>query len=470
MDERSRVAPRVADSGGMGLSMKEQTRLIGRVLGGRYKLLAPLGRGAFGHTFLALDQPSGRTVAVKLLDPRGAADWKAFELFEREASVLRSLRHQAIPEVFEWLREESGDGSALFLVMEYVEGPSIEQLIDERKPLQPQDTLQLFLEMLSVLEYLHGRSPPVLHRDIKPSNIIVRPNGLPSLVDFGSVRSVLAHDDAGSTVAGTYGYMPYEQYMGQATPASDLYALAATFLHLLTGRPPRDFMNAEGRIEAPPSLPGDPRLGPVIVRLLKTSPADRFPSAQAARNALLAPTSVVPHGTPGAAAGKTLLARPLKVATNPVMALPAPRKLKGPTKKLLKELSPSMWDYMEGSKKKQDSAGVIDLLSFVFFSTLTVGTLPILFYGVARSRRRRLKPFLRIGIPGVAQIVNIRLENLGFGANIAQVSYEFEADGMLHRDVDQVLPVVSDRWRPGDTVEILYLPRDDYDSVIVSSS
>jgi serine/threonine protein kinase len=440
------------------------------VLGGRYKLLAPLGRGAFGHTFLALDQPSSRTVAVKLLDPRGAADWKAFELFEREASVLRSLRHQAIPEVFELLREESGDGFALFLAMEYVEGLSVDRIIDERRQLEPQETLQLFLEMLNVLDYLHGRSPPVLHRDIKPSNIIVRPNGLPALVDFGSVKSVLVPEDSGSTVAGTYGYMPYEQYMGQATPASDLYALAATFLHLLTGRPPRDFMNAEGRIEAPQALPGDPRLGPVIVRCLKPSPAERFPTAQAARNALLAATALIPPGTAGASTGKALLTRPLKVATNPVMATPSPRKIKGPTKKLLKELAPSMWDYMEGSQKRQKGKGILDLVMFVFFSTLTLGTLPLLFYGASRSRRRRLKPFLREGVPGVAQVLNIRLEDLGFGTKIAQVSYEFEADGMLHRDVDQALPVVSDRWRTGDTVEILYLPAEDYDSVIVSST
>src|SRR5687767_9586521 len=118
MNERAQVAGRPPDGAARGLPMKEHSRLIGKVLGGRYKLLAPLGRGAFGHTFLAYDQSSGRTVAVKLLDPRGASDRKAFELFEREAAVLQSLRHQAIPEVFELLREEGADGAALFLVME----------------------------------------------------------------------------------------------------------------------------------------------------------------------------------------------------------------------------------------------------------------------------------------------------------------------------------------------------------------
>src|SRR5688500_19610666 len=90
-------------------------------------------------------------------------------------------------------------------------------------------------------------------------------------------------EESGSTVAGTYGYMPYEQYMGQATPASDLYATAATLLHLLTGRPPRDFMTEEGRIQVPDNLPCEPRVRAVIARLLRPSPAERFASARDVR-------------------------------------------------------------------------------------------------------------------------------------------------------------------------------------------
>src|SRR6185436_8841583 len=113
--------------------------------------------------------------------------------------------------------------------------------------------------------------------------------GFPALVDFGSVRRVfLAPDESGSTVAGTYGYMPYEQYMGQATPSSDLYALAATFLHLISGRSPRAFMTEEGRIQVPESLPGDPRLRSILIRLLSPSPTERYASARDVRRALLA--------------------------------------------------------------------------------------------------------------------------------------------------------------------------------------
>jgi hypothetical protein len=414
--------------------MNDLSHLAGKLLGGRYHLDRPLGRGAFGHTFLAHDQTSGKEVAVKLLDPRGAADWKAFDLFEREAAVLRSLRHQAIPQVFELLREEEGGRSAHFLVMEYVQGVSLGRLIEEGGTLDAQEVQHLFLEMLSVLEYLHGRAPPVLHRDIKPANIIVRPDGRPALVDFGSVRSVLAPDDGGSTVVGTYGYMPFEQYMGQASPSSDLYALGATFLYLLTGRPPRDFVNHEGRIDVPASLPGDVRLARVIARLLLPSPTDRFQSAVAVRAALL--NSAVS----ATRVSNMLRARRRELAADVGLVQPAPGVLNRPV--------PFMWQYMAAEG----------------------GRLPLLFVAVAQRRRHRLKAFACDGVAGTAQIVAMRQVDLGLGAKLAHISYEFEADGVLRRDVDQVLPGLSDSWRVGDVVQVLYLPERDYDSVIASTS
>jgi serine/threonine protein kinase len=412
--------------------MTDLSHLAGKLLGGRYLLERPLGRGAFGHTFLARDQTSGNEVAVKLLDPRSAADWKTFDLFEREAAVLRSLRHQAIPEVLELLREDMGEGSALFfLVMEYVRGVSLARMIEEGGSLDTKEVLHLFLELLDVLEYLHGRAPPVLHRDIKPANIIVRPDGRPALVDFGSVRSVLA-PDGGSTVVGTYGYMPFEQYMGQASPASDLYALGATFLHLLTGRPPRDFVNHEGRIDVPAILPGDARLARVISRLLLPSPTDRFQSAVAVRAALLSPTVT-------AIRASTML-RAREVASDVGPVHPGPR--------VLNRLAPFMSHYMVAEG----------------------GRLPLMFVAISQRRRHRLRALECDGVAGTARIVAMRLVNVGFGAKIAHISYEFEADGGLRRHVDQLLPGLADGWQVGDAVQILYLPERDYDSVIVRSS
>jgi serine/threonine protein kinase len=274
----------------------------------RYEVIRPLGRGTFAHTLLAQDIRLGRQVALKVLHPRGAADLKAYELFEREAAVLRDLRHPGVPAIHASFRAQWEGADAAFLVMEYIEGSSLAELIAERRHLEHAEVMNLFVELLGVLDYLHSRVPPVLHRDIKPANLIVRSEGAPVLVDFGAVRNVFrSPDDDGSTVVGTYGYMPYEQYMGQASPASDLYALGATFLHLVTGRPPPEFMTTAGRLEIPPALPcGDPLRG-LLVRMLAPAQADRFQSAREVRAALLGGQSRVTL-TPSEAGASTDLA------------------------------------------------------------------------------------------------------------------------------------------------------------------
>ena len=441
-----------------------QTNPTDAVIANRYELISPLGRGAFGHTFLARDRNSnGRNLAIKVLDPRSMADWKDAERFEREAAVLQSLRHQGIPEVIELVRDQWQGAAAAFLVMEYVEGVSLSQMIDEHRQLDAADVVNICIELLSILEYLHSRVPPVLHRDIKPSNIIVRPNGLPALVDFGSVRRVFMEpDEFGSTVAGTYGYMPYEQYMGQATPASDLYALGATLLHLATGRPPRDFMTDQGRIQVPDPLPGDPRLRPLIAQMLRPSPAERFQNARAARNALLSAPSVAIVGR----GPRNLVARDVQE----VLKQPVPRPIKGTTKALLEDASPGMLELMEPTAKPGDVPGIIDGLTLAFFSVVTAGVLPIVYFGLARARKRRLKRFIREGRPAIAEIINFEREKLPFDSSIARVSYQFDADGEMRRDADQVLPMIANRWQPGDRIQVLYLPDLGYDSVIISTS
>jgi serine/threonine protein kinase len=121
------------------------------LIGDRYEIERPLGRGSFGHTFLARDRRADRAVAVKVLDPREASDLKAAELFEREATVLRSLRHQCVPEVFEVVRDQWKGAPATFIVMEYIDGKSLAQMIDEQRQLDPSDVMHLFLEMLGIL-------------------------------------------------------------------------------------------------------------------------------------------------------------------------------------------------------------------------------------------------------------------------------------------------------------------------------
>ena len=426
----------------------------GERIGSRYEIVRPLGRGGFARTYLARDLERGRAVALKTLLSRAVTDLKAVELFEREASVLVGLRHRGVPEFVEFFRTGIGGGSAAVLVMEFIDGVSLAQVIAQRTVLAPARVLELLLELLGVLDYLHTRVPTILHRDIKPANVIVRAEGDPVLVDFGAVRNVFrSAEESGSTVVGTYGYMPFEQYMGQASPASDLYALGATFLHLVTGRPPVDFLHEEGRLDVPASLPGGEPLRGVMARLLEAAPTRRFATARAAREALLG--TAAPAGNTGTALALTLG--------------PAPRELTGEAAARCAALAHSPWQLMDPTARSDGRWDLFDVASLVFFSLLTAGVLPLVFIGVARARRRRLRAFFRVGLPAVAAVLDFKEEEIAFGAKLTRVRYEFAAGGGTQRGSDVVLPYVADRWQAGDPIEVLYLPERDYDSVIVST-
>jgi serine/threonine protein kinase len=239
---------------------------------GRYAIVRALGEGAQGATFEAVDKRDGRLVAIKRFSVKGAKSWKDVELAEREARVLATLDHPALPRHVEHF-EENG---CLYLVMERIEGESLAAL-HQRGARLAQDDVLAFLEQASeVLDYLHTRSPPVIHRDIKPGNVIRRPDGTFAFVDFGSVRASLK-PEGGSTVVGTFGYMAPEQFQGRALPASDVYAVGATALSLLTGREPEDLPHRGLSIDVGAALGGsaEPGLSALFARLLEPDPDQR---------------------------------------------------------------------------------------------------------------------------------------------------------------------------------------------------
>jgi hypothetical protein len=435
------------------------------LLADRYELLEALGKGSFAHTWRAKDTQDGSTVAVKILDPR-TSDWKARELFQREASVLAGLRHPGIPAVFGKTDTTWEGAETSCLVMEYVEGTSLATVIGERRRMSDAEAVTILVDLLGILDYLHTRVPPVVHRDIKPANIILRPEGAPALVDFGCVREGFAGaSEPGSTVAGTYGYMPYEQYMGQALPSSDLYALGATMLHLFTGKPPRDFMGPEGRIEVPSELAGGSHLRAVIARMLASSPAERFASAREVQRALAAPQLLVVPATSGRA-----LARPSATRIAPAIHLPpAPRVITGATQDRFDRVAYGMWEMMDADEKRTGGATLTEYLTFGFFCLITAGILPAVFYGMARSRRRRTTLFFEHGVQATGTITDIKTEKPAFEVPIAVVQYEFQLEGELHRDADKVLPAIANRWRMGDTIQLLVIPERGYDSIIISA-
>ncbi|MDP9000058.1 MAG: serine/threonine protein kinase, partial [Myxococcota bacterium] len=206
---------------------------------GRFVLRQPIGEGAQGRTFDGVDTraPGGgeRAVAIKRFDVRGAKSWKDVELAEREARVLQSLSHPKLPAYVDHFEEDG----ALYLVMEKIDGESLGAYRSRAGALGEAEVLRLLRDASEVLDYLHGRVPPVIHRDLKPGNVIRRPDGSFAFVDFGAVRDKLRHK-GGSTVVGTFGYMAPEQMQGRALPASDVYAIGATALAMLTDHEPEE--------------------------------------------------------------------------------------------------------------------------------------------------------------------------------------------------------------------------------------
>ena len=228
----------------------------------------PLGEGGQGSTYRGIDRETNRDVAIKVLSLTKKRDWKAFDLFEREVKVLAALDHPALPKYIDsFASEETGD---FFVVMTLVEGTPLSDYIEEGRRLAPGRLRQLLEDGLSILEYLHGLSPPVVHRDIKPANLLLSAEGKLSLVDFGGVRRA-AGAAGGSTVIGTFGYMAPEQLHGGATQAVDVYALGATVAALHAGKEADELSHDGLRLDVESLELPDP-LGEVVGKMVEPDP------------------------------------------------------------------------------------------------------------------------------------------------------------------------------------------------------
>jgi serine/threonine protein kinase len=427
-----------------------------------------LGEGSSARTLLCSDLREDRRVAVKELQFTRLGDWKYLELFEREAKMLSMLDHPGIPRIFDYF-EGDGDAATFYIVQELIEGPSLQQRMESGPMLGQKEIYELALGLLDVLDYLHGRAPPVIHRDIKPSNVLLRPDGRPALIDFGGVN-VGWHPPgaAGTTVVGTFGYMPPEQLVGQGGPTSDLYALGATLLHLVTGRSPSDFPFDAGRIEVPENLPIEPSLGRLIEALLRPAPRDRPRTAEAARRML----------TEAPAATSTALTTPRVVAPVPGASAPPyslvgtsgeprfvnmgqpPRDPAGEFRDVYRNL---MHPLFPARRAWSDSEHVFWLGFSGAVAVVTVGGAPALYGWGLRKRKKKYDDLFRHGsfAPGTIRAATTA------GGVYATIKYEFEVGGAGYVGYTQYAQEMTRYWSAGDTVAVLYDPEDPSRSCIV---
>ena len=234
----------------------------GTLLQGRYRVQRQLGGGGMGIVYLAEDtRLSGRYCAIKVMSPDQLApqdrNW-AIQAFKQEAQLLATLRHPGLAAVND-IFPENGDW---YLVMEYVEGESLEDKL-RRLPggrLSAQEALSITRQLCDVLEYLHGCSPPVIFRDLKPSNVMVTPNGQVKLIDFGIARFFKQGQTRDTLNMGTPGYAAPEQYggMGQSDPRTDVYSLGVVLYRMVTGYDPAEAITPFSLPPAESLVVGDP--------------------------------------------------------------------------------------------------------------------------------------------------------------------------------------------------------------------
>ncbi|HEX2064908.1 MAG TPA: PASTA domain-containing protein, partial [Acidimicrobiales bacterium] len=258
---------------------------VGRVLGDRYRLVAPIGTGASAHVFLAEDVTPRRRVAVKVLHAALAHDESFLRRFRAEAQQAAALNHPNIMRVFDW--GESDDGP--FLVLEYLGGGSLRDLLDRDHLLSPSQALVVGLDAARALEYAHRRG--LVHRDVKPANLLFDDEGRLCIADFGLARALAeaAWTEPSGAMLGTARYASPEQAEGSSVDGkSDVYALALVLTEAVTGQVPfmadTTIATLMARVGTPLNAP--PELGPlapVVERAGHPDHGERYDARQLVR-------------------------------------------------------------------------------------------------------------------------------------------------------------------------------------------
>jgi eukaryotic-like serine/threonine-protein kinase len=261
------------------------------VFGRRYRVIEKVGSGGMAEVYKAVDEVLGRTVAVKVLHPRYAADPSFVARFRQEAQAAANLSHPGIVNIYDWGR----DDETYYIVMEYVHGTDLKVLVGQQGALDPMKAAEYGAQVCAALAVAHGYD--IIHRDIKPHNIVLAPDGTVKVMDFGIARAGNTTMTQTGSVLGTAHYVSPEQAQGRPLgPGSDLYSLGIVLYELTTGRLPFDADTpvavALKQVNEEPVPPRQinpdipPALEAVIMRALQKDPASRYSSAEEMRTDL----------------------------------------------------------------------------------------------------------------------------------------------------------------------------------------
>lgn len=210
---------------------------IGTIIDGKYEVLREIGSGGMSVVYLAMDTRLNKQWAIKEIRKKasGKHDEIVVNSLLAEANMMKRLDHPALPRIVDIIDNDI----TIYVVMDYIEGESLDKILSEYGP-QPENLVISWAKQIAdALSYLHSQKPPIIYRDMKPANVMLKPEGTIKIIDFGIAREYKEQNLADTTVLGTKGYAPPEQYSGQTDPRSDIFALGMTMHHLLTGVDPR---------------------------------------------------------------------------------------------------------------------------------------------------------------------------------------------------------------------------------------
>ena len=258
------------------LSMNETSRIIAD----KYLLMQEIGHGSQGKLFLANRLDNNELVVVKQLNISSIKTWKEYELFHREAEVLKSLDFDGVAKFYDAIECLEDDPPCSYIVQEYIKGVSLQKMLNDGHRFTQNDVYDILIQLLEIVQNLQRHDPPIIHRDIKPSNLMIsagKGNNLKvTVIDFGAVANPQLKG-GGSTVAGTFGYMPPEQLTGKPVPASDIYAIGALAVQLFCGQSPADIPSKDFRLIFEPLMQDKPHeLVSTLRQMLEPKVDDRL--------------------------------------------------------------------------------------------------------------------------------------------------------------------------------------------------
>ena len=254
--------------------------VVGQVIDDKYEILKLVGQGGMSKVYLAMDKRLNKSWAVKEIEKRvkDKNNEVVVQSAIAEANMIKQLDHPAIVRIVDII----DNGNVIYIIEDFIQGETLETLIDsnEGKGLPQDMVVDWALQLCDALEYLHGRTPPIIYRDMKPANVMLTPEGAVRVIDFGIAREYKGTGRAGDTVSlGTKGYAAPEQFggKGETDARTDIYCLGVTLHHLLTGNNPCDNpFDIKPIRQYNPQL--DEGLEAVIQKCMQNRPEDRYQS------------------------------------------------------------------------------------------------------------------------------------------------------------------------------------------------